>query len=322
MTSIKTNICIPAYNAESSVEKTLKNVLMQTHQTFRVFVYDDGSTDNTVEIVKKLSRQDGRILLIEGRLNRGRSAARNALLEMCRHELIAWQDADDLWHPRKLERLLPLYHNQNLAKRGAILYSAVFRIPPKYTPTQAPIAELLFGKQLPTKLHPPEVFGVEHVFSRNFGTCPFYLQGTIGMADSYIEVGGFDESIGWAEDLDMVVQLLRGGFQIHGHRTENPLTRYYLNVPSVTIQTLYTAIIKAASGGGAIESLSTERLKSDILWRKMYYIFKVALLQREFAFAKSILVEYHAAVNDGFREQWGADLLAKNMDLLRAAQSL
>ena len=54
----------------------------------------------------------------------------------------------------------------------------------------------------------------------------------------------------------------------------------------------------------------------------MYYIFKVALLQREFAFAKSILVEYHAAVNDGFREQWGADLLAKNMDLLRAAQSL
>lgn len=103
--NLKVSVIIPVYNSAKTIEKTLASVLCQTVPPEEILILDDGSTDNTVSILSsyrepvKLFRQE----------NRGVAAARNTLCRKARGDLIAFLDADDLWHPRYLERQAGLF---------------------------------------------------------------------------------------------------------------------------------------------------------------------------------------------------------------------
>lgn len=105
-------VAVPVYNGADTIAETLKNILDQSYSEFRVLVYDDGSTDDTAEIVERTAARDARVSLLRGRRNRGRGHARNELLRAAEDGLIAWQDADDLWSPRKLEVQLSAYRGE------------------------------------------------------------------------------------------------------------------------------------------------------------------------------------------------------------------
>jgi glycosyltransferase involved in cell wall biosynthesis len=96
----KISIVIPAYNAESTIIETIESVQKQTFSDFEIIIIDDGSTDNTVEVIKNI--HDRRIQVISYE-HRGVSAARNQGISYANGELIAFLDADDLWTPDKLE---------------------------------------------------------------------------------------------------------------------------------------------------------------------------------------------------------------------------
>jgi glycosyltransferase involved in cell wall biosynthesis len=99
------SVVIPAYNAERTIDDTLRSVRSQSHRHLEIIVVDDGSSDRTASIVNAHSAVDGRVTLIRQE-NAGVAAARNAGWQSARSTLIAFVDADDLWAPSKIEKQL------------------------------------------------------------------------------------------------------------------------------------------------------------------------------------------------------------------------
>lgn len=90
------------YNTEKYVTESIESILAQTYSDFELICVDDGSTDRSVEIVKGLTKNDARIVVVELEKNGGIGAARNAGLRISRGEYIAFADADDIWKEEKL----------------------------------------------------------------------------------------------------------------------------------------------------------------------------------------------------------------------------
>jgi glycosyltransferase involved in cell wall biosynthesis len=95
------SVIIPTYNHRAYVLETLESVFAQTFTDYEVIVVNDGSPDDTAELLRPLAEQ-GRIRYIE-QPNAGQAAARNRGLAEARGEFIAFLDDDDLWPPDKLE---------------------------------------------------------------------------------------------------------------------------------------------------------------------------------------------------------------------------
>ena len=97
---MRVSVVIPTYNSGPLVEEAIASVLAQSHPAAQIIVVDDGSTDDTPQ---RMQRFAGRIEYV--RQPNGRvAAARNAGVARATGEAIAFLDADDAWHPRKLER--------------------------------------------------------------------------------------------------------------------------------------------------------------------------------------------------------------------------
>jgi len=99
------SVIIPAYNAAAYIEETLESILNQTYQAFEIIVVDDGSTDDTVNIVKRYANQDRRIRLVQ-QSNQGSSQARNTGIALAQYEWIAPVDSDDVLLPQLFEKQL------------------------------------------------------------------------------------------------------------------------------------------------------------------------------------------------------------------------
>jgi glycosyltransferase involved in cell wall biosynthesis len=102
----KISVVIPLYNKGFIISETLESVLAQTFTDFEIVIVNDGSTDDSFEIVSQYS--DDRIRLYNQE-NKGVSKTRNAGIEYAKGELIAFLDADDFWYPNHLEELYQLY---------------------------------------------------------------------------------------------------------------------------------------------------------------------------------------------------------------------
>jgi len=101
---VKVSVIIPTYNRAKFLEEAINSVLNQTYKDFEIIVVDDGSTDNTKEIIRKF----GEIIYIYQK-NKGVSSARNKGIKMSRGEYIAFLDSDDLWLKRKLEKQMKIF---------------------------------------------------------------------------------------------------------------------------------------------------------------------------------------------------------------------
>lgn len=103
------SIIVPTYNRGDLLPKTLNSVLSQTYSQFELLIVDDGSIDNTKEVVA--SYGDSRIRYLEQPCNRGVSAARNRGLRESKGDYIAFLDSDDEWFPDKLKLQVDLFRN-------------------------------------------------------------------------------------------------------------------------------------------------------------------------------------------------------------------
>ena len=96
------SVVIPLYNKSLTIGNTISSVLNQSCQDFEVVIVDDGSTDNSVEVVNQYVSDSSKIRLFH-QANQGVCAARNKGVYESKGEFVAFLDADDLWHPRYLE---------------------------------------------------------------------------------------------------------------------------------------------------------------------------------------------------------------------------
>jgi len=92
---------MPVYNGADFIYQAVDSVLKQSFTNFEFLIYDDGCTDNSIEIIKKF--QDKRIKLFSDGYNKGIVDRLNFLIDQSRGQYIARMDADDIWYPNKLE---------------------------------------------------------------------------------------------------------------------------------------------------------------------------------------------------------------------------
>lgn len=109
------SVIMPAYNMEAYIGESIVSVLSQTFPDLELIVINDGSTDDTSNVVRHFS--DDRIRLIEQN-NQGVSAARNAGLDAARGEYVSFLDADDLWDITFLQSLFAAISNHTFAYSG------------------------------------------------------------------------------------------------------------------------------------------------------------------------------------------------------------
>lgn len=109
LSQVQVSVIIPAYNAGRYIASTLQSVTGQTHANLEILIIDDGSTDETPDICRRIAADDPRIRIVSTG-NRGVAAARNIGIEASTSDYIAFVDADDLWHPSYVETLLSALH--------------------------------------------------------------------------------------------------------------------------------------------------------------------------------------------------------------------
>ena len=109
------SIVTPVYNAERFLPDTIKTVQDQTYENWEWLLVDDQSSDRSVEIIKEAAKSDERIKLIQLSKNGGAATARNAGIDAANGKYLAFQDADDLWHPEKLAKQVAFMQENDVA---------------------------------------------------------------------------------------------------------------------------------------------------------------------------------------------------------------
>ena len=99
------SVIMPTYNRAHLVSHALESILAQTHKDFEFLIIDDGSTDNTDEVIKRYANQDRRIISLRQE-HKGASIARNYGSQKARGKYLCFQDDDDSSAPQRLEKQL------------------------------------------------------------------------------------------------------------------------------------------------------------------------------------------------------------------------
>lgn len=103
---IEVSICLPVYNAATFIDDALKSILEQSFENFEVLIADDGSTDNTGEIIHSYAQNDSRIVYWKNEKNQGAVRNYNLAFEKARGIFIKPFAADDIMHKDHLSALL------------------------------------------------------------------------------------------------------------------------------------------------------------------------------------------------------------------------
>lgn len=106
---MKVSVIITNYNYARFIPDAIKSVLTQTYQDFEVIIVDDGSTDNSQDIIKSFYKKYSDKIKLIFQDNQGQGAAFNAAFIASSGEVIAFLDADDKWLPNKLEKVVEYF---------------------------------------------------------------------------------------------------------------------------------------------------------------------------------------------------------------------
>lgn len=106
------SIITPCFNGAKYISETIESVIAQTYAKWEMIIVDDGSNDNSVEIISQYADRDKRVMLILQE-NSGSAAARNNGIRHANGQYIALLDADDLWMPEFLEKQIVFLKKKN-----------------------------------------------------------------------------------------------------------------------------------------------------------------------------------------------------------------
>ena len=111
MKTIKISVIIIMYNVEKYIDKCLESIINQSYTNLEIICVNNGSTDNSLNIVKKYEKEDNRIKIINYNYNNGPSYARNSGLLEATGDFVSFVDGDDLLVKNAYERIV--YHIQD-----------------------------------------------------------------------------------------------------------------------------------------------------------------------------------------------------------------
>lgn len=198
-------VVIPVFNGATYITRAIESCLQQTLRPRQIIVIDDASTDDTGEMVKSL-RSD-LIRYERNDQNRGPSYSRNRGMQMATGSWIVFLDADDLFHPHKLETIsYCIQNNENIRAIGH-----AFNLVEQ--------AQIQFNSQWKNSLPPLKYYSAKQVLWSSPVVTP-------SLAVSAANAIFFDESMVYAEDHDFIL------------RTAEKFGLYYLDMPLCSLQRL------------------------------------------------------------------------------------
>lgn len=178
------SVIIPTFNRSFFLEKAVNSVLYQSYRNFELFVIDDGSRDNTPEIVKKYKEKIFYVYI----KNSGVSKARNTGIKLSRGKYISFLDSDDYWKPEKLEKQVKYMENN-----------------PDIFISQTEEIWIRNGVRVnPQKKHKKES---GDIFKKSLELCSVTPSSVIIRKDFLKKVGLFDESFPVCEDYDLWLRI-------------------------------------------------------------------------------------------------------------------
>lgn len=205
MTDVSFSTIIPAYNCADVIGRAIDSVLAQTCPASEIIVVDDGSADNTAEIVKAYG---DRVRYVRQE-NQGPSGARNRGIQQARSDWVAFLDADDVWYPDKLRRQAELINHApelgvvfcnwyNRDKDGEVLCEG-FSNP----------AERLSPRTIETRKVAPGLFVIEENPFKVFLTTFILHTNSVAVRRDLLGKVRFDLSYKWGEDWLFCLDLSR-----------------------------------------------------------------------------------------------------------------
>jgi glycosyltransferase involved in cell wall biosynthesis len=184
------SVIIPSYNSARYLEEAVASVFSQTYPTLECIVVDDGSTDNTQEVLRQLASRYP-CLKAATKTNGGPSSARNLGLRLCSGDFVSFLDADDVLLPEKIERQCK-YLNDHADVD--FVYGDYLIV----TERLQPVAR--FSAEMPRKLHPLDALCYRNWFNP---LVPLLRRSVVE------RVGEFDEELAAAEDWDYWIRCAR-----------------------------------------------------------------------------------------------------------------
>lgn len=199
------SVIMPAYNVAPYVAAAVESACAQTCRDLEVLVTDDGSTDETADIVAAIAARDSRVKLIR-KANGGISTARNHALAISTGRYLALLDSDDTWDPEHVEEQLTLLEARPevaiVTGNARFLGSRLDGRPARPWPDPRPAPDLA------SILADEESIFIMSIFRR----------------EVYERIGGFDESMRTNEDYDYWLRAAIAGFTFA--RNDRPLGCY------------------------------------------------------------------------------------------------
>jgi glycosyltransferase involved in cell wall biosynthesis len=206
-------VAMPVYNDPDGARRSVPTVFGQTWQgPLRLLIIDDGSNDATPEALASLADAYQDVEIVRNAQNRGRPAVRNQVLDLVSDGYLAWIDAGDLWHPRKLElQIAALLEEEKHDSHTPLLCTGPFR--------------WVFVDRSQVWLRVPDTQGDQLLSALN-GTLFPYLQAIIGRVENFRAVGGFDDRLLRRQDYDFLVRFIGEGGRVIATASHTPVFTY------------------------------------------------------------------------------------------------
>ena len=187
------SVIIPTYNRAREVGPAIESVAAQTYAPLEIIVVDDGSTDDTLAVLRRFEER----VHVIGQQNSGPATARNTGVRASQGEVIAFLDSDDLWLPGKIERQVKV-----LERAGSSVCCCVSNMELCFVDgrhhTSFDSARIRSWHQEGIWLNPAEVLATRFLM---------FNQGVAIRREAFEKAGGFDEQLRVLEDYDLALRL-------------------------------------------------------------------------------------------------------------------
>ena len=183
------SVIIPCYNSKKTIQRTLHSVAQQVYKDYEVVIVDDGSVDDTNTVVKDFFNDLDIKYQYIYQENSGPSSARNNGVSHARGKYVAFLDSDDTWHKDKLSIQMTIIEEKQLNFLGSTYQYDEFN----------------YNQKLDIVLNKFNFYQL--LIKTRFST-----PGVVMKKDFFIELGGFDEEMKYAEDNDL---WLRAAYKVN-----------------------------------------------------------------------------------------------------------
>ena len=191
------SVLLPVYNGASYLGTALDSIIRQTYPHWELVVVDDGSTDESREIVLHFQSMDPRIRLVQSS-HGGIVHALNRGLEACKGPLVARMDADDLSHPKRLAKQVALLNEHG---GGPVMIGCLLAFFPRF---------LVQGGMRYYQSWLNSLTCHKDIVRDMFVECPMVHPSLLGRRELWFNLGGYRD-LPWPEDYDLVLRCFKAG---------------------------------------------------------------------------------------------------------------